>query len=1083
MQILSGGDFVNTPMSEDATNIHSNSIQTILDSLIKRVQKTPSSCAYNFLDNNLNISDSLSSSELLNFSMSLSEAIENVSDEGDRILLLLPQSLYYVKAIYGTLLSQRIAVPLYPPLNPHHYEMVSTIAKDCTATTIISTHAIQKKLSQGDLDNYKWIFIDDINEPSQKDIFTTKLPSEDTIALLQYTSGSTSLPKGVIIRHKNLLSNLKMIQKSFAYDINSSFMGWLPLFHDMGLVGNLFLPMYLGSTSFLMSPTQFMSDPLRWLRAISKYQIVASGGPDFAFRICCERLLDSETDIDLSSWKTAYSGSEPIHFETLQLFSKKFSPFGFNESAICPTYGMAEATLFVSGGLKSKLKACSVNKDFFKRGIIKIEKGNNAHLLVNCGPSSVLNQKVVCINPEDLSLLPPFQIGEICIQGQNVSEGYWGNDSMKKIKINGLNGLFFKTGDLGFLDNHNDLIITGRLKDLIIYEGKNIFPGDIERLIESNSESIITHGTAVFELSKNKINRIISVVEIRRDHIKKFDKDLLGRTIHKDILNNFQIPIDEIYFVKPSVVKRTTSGKIKRSATKNLVASNTLQSLSTWKKSENFNTDYNTKQLSLNEVEETLIETLEKITQSIDISIHSKITQLSLDSMMLVQLFIELEDKLGVSLSYQDINSVQILSEISGLIFKRLAPHHQNPPIVGTPDIKILQKKSWLKKETKPLINLFACNEIKPVDSASIVYLPETLPALSGLSKGDILYQFLQDSPTVYSILELTIGSIAIIIAPIFSDELYTTSLNRDKKLSQSIEMAKHLGAKTVSFAGILPSATNYLKTPTFQIHNDSGTKMTTGHGTTVASVILYIKKSLAVADRVMQNEIVGFLGVGSIGTSTLELMLEALPHPKEIILCDLELKRNYLEDMKSQLVSKNKFKGKITIQTIKNKFSDNFYQASLIVGATNVPAVLDIDKLSPGTIVVDDSSPHCFDVEKAHARQSKLTDLLITEGGILKGQTEIRETRYHPPIMSKLEPHLPGIFTKRNSKEITSCILSSLLSQKFKNAPTTTGKVLVQDSLAHIEQLESLGFSSSDFRLEGKPVPYFSSNKANSLI
>jgi acyl-CoA synthetase (AMP-forming)/AMP-acid ligase II len=301
------------------------------------------------------------------------------------------------------------------------------------------------------------------------------------LAFLQYTSGSTATPKGVMVSHGNLLHNEAIIQQAFAQTSESVIVSWLPLYHDMGLIGNVLQPLYVGAHSVLMSPVAFLQSPFRWLKAISHYRATTSGGPNFAYDLCVRKITEEQkAGLDLSSWQLAFNGAEPIRAETLDRFAKAFASCGFRREAFFPCYGLAEATLFVAG--KTQSNAPAVIKHFEtaalsnNRVIEATDESQDRLSLVGCGGPG-MGQTILIVNPETARVCPPGDVGEIWVSGASVAGGYWNQPEATERTFHASlaessAGPFLRTGDLGFLQA-GELFVTGRLKDLIIIRGRN----------------------------------------------------------------------------------------------------------------------------------------------------------------------------------------------------------------------------------------------------------------------------------------------------------------------------------------------------------------------------------------------------------------------------------------------------------------------------------------------------------------------------------------------------------------------------------------------------------------------------------
>ncbi|HVZ32886.1 MAG TPA: fatty acyl-AMP ligase, partial [Polyangiaceae bacterium] len=454
--------------------------------------------AYRFSDGQTIVA-TLSFSELDGAAQQLAAFLQSRCQLGDRVLLLLEAGVDFVRAFFGCLYAGVTAVPLNLPVGARRLEKIRAIAQNCGARLMLASSASARSL-EGEALDFEHVELNALCEREALAGASYRDPNvtSTTPAFLQYTSGSTGSPKGVVVTHANLLANEEAIKASCAHDRDTVFVGWLPLFHDMGLVGNVLQPAYVGIPSILMPPSAFVRRPLRWLQLISEYGGTTSGGPDFAYDVCVRRIDESQMEgLDLRSWRIAFNGSEPIRARTLEAFARKFAAVGFSSRAFYPVYGLAEATLFVSAperGREPRIR--EVPASALEAGVIPAQdsrarddatggESRREHRLVSCG-SPRGGQVVKIVHPETCAPCTEREVGEIWISGPNVARGYW-NDPEQTARAFGAytaqgEGPFLRTGDLGFLEA-DQLFVTGRIKDLLIVSGKNHYPQDIEHTV------------------------------------------------------------------------------------------------------------------------------------------------------------------------------------------------------------------------------------------------------------------------------------------------------------------------------------------------------------------------------------------------------------------------------------------------------------------------------------------------------------------------------------------------------------------------------------------------------------------------
>ncbi|MCC6508134.1 MAG: aminotransferase class I/II-fold pyridoxal phosphate-dependent enzyme [Pirellulaceae bacterium] len=509
---------------------------------------------------------------------------------GQRVLLVYPPVLDFVVGFFGCLYAGATAVPAYPPRRNRKGQRIHGIAHDCQAQLALTNEQIRQQI-EGDTNWVEWESISIIATDSlandYKQHWTNPRIKPDDLAVLQYTSGSTGSPKGVMLTHANLVRNTEMIMHAFDVRQSSRGMSWLPTYHDMGLVGGILMPVFSGCQLTLMSPMTFLQQPIRWLRAISKHNASISGAPNFAYQLCVEKIRDEELEgIDLSSWKTAFNGAEPIRPSTLEQFVKRFAKVGFDRRAFLPCYGMAETTLIVSGGpqpddpLVASFDARSLEANLV---VEAPADAINARQLVGCG-QILPGERVIIVHPDTLEALDPKQVGEIWVSSPSVGKGYWEKEEATRDTFHALtkdgSGPFLRTGDLGFIYK-NQIFVAGRLKDMIIVRGVNRYPQDIEQTAESAHDALIGGLVAAFAVNAADRERLIICAEIAR--IENCDWGTVIQAIRRDVTQHHELPPDAVLLVRYGTLPRTSSGKVQRHAAKLEYTEETLKVVAGWK--------------------------------------------------------------------------------------------------------------------------------------------------------------------------------------------------------------------------------------------------------------------------------------------------------------------------------------------------------------------------------------------------------------------------------------------------------------------------------------------------------------------
>ena len=502
---------------------------------------------------------------------------------GRTVLLLYPPGLEFMVAFCGCLYAGLIAVPAYPPRPNKSLARIEAIVADAGAAVVLTTSKVLEGLKNhahgpSALSELPCIATDR-SETSNATLWKPPAIGPDSPAFLQYTSGSTAAPKGVIVGHGNILYNLEMIRISFGNGPETIGVGWLPMYHDMGLIGNMLEPIYLGIPCVLMPPLAFLQRPVRWLKAISRYRATTSGGPNFAYELCIEEIdEDEKAGLDLSSWVLAFNGAEPVRSHTMDRFAEAFAPYQFKRTAFYPCYGLAETTLLATGGLKGLYpQVIHVDDQELQAGRItpaQSEKGSST--LVSCG-RTWLEQRVEIVAPETSLPCPEGTIGEIWIAGPNVAQGYWNRPEETERVFRAFTsdgeGPYLRTGDLGARSD-DQIFVTGRLKDLIVIRGRNIYPHDIELCVEEANALLRRGCSAAFSIDIEGEERLVVVAEVvrrARRLVSNQDssRDSLGdlaRTIRKTIADQFEIQLYALSLIKPYSLPKTSSGKVRRFA-------------------------------------------------------------------------------------------------------------------------------------------------------------------------------------------------------------------------------------------------------------------------------------------------------------------------------------------------------------------------------------------------------------------------------------------------------------------------------------------------------------------------------------
>jgi amino acid adenylation domain-containing protein len=549
---------------------------TLVDLLRSRAQSRPGDLAYTFLSEAGTEIAALTYAELDDRARALGAELQRMNATGERALLLFPPGLDFIVAFLGCLYAGVVAVPAYPPRAKRVQSRLRSIARDsqpCVVLTVAQIHSRSEELLHQvpELAGAAWVAVEQVSaDPA--DSWQPVPPHKESLAFLQYTSGSTSSPKGVMVTHGNLVHNEEMIRRAFGQSESSVIVGWLPLYHDMGLIGNVLQPLYLGARCVLMSPLTFLQKPLRWLEAISRYGGTTSGGPNFAYDLCVRKILpEEESGLDLSRWNVAFNGAEPVRPETMERFFNRFGPNGFRREAFYPCYGLAEATLFVTGPQRETspdvltVSAAGIEE----HRITSAEEGDpRGRRFVSCG-HAWMDQEVAIVEPESGRICPAGQVGEIWISGESVAAGYWrqpeATELFFKAQLPDRPETFLRTGDLGFLQD-GGLFITGRLKDLIIIRGRNLYPQDLELTAERSHPSVRPGCSAAFSVTTgvDGEERLVLACEVERR--PEPDPVAVSAAIRGALSEEYEVQIHDVVLLRAGTIPKTSSGKIQRHA-------------------------------------------------------------------------------------------------------------------------------------------------------------------------------------------------------------------------------------------------------------------------------------------------------------------------------------------------------------------------------------------------------------------------------------------------------------------------------------------------------------------------------------
>jgi acyl transferase domain-containing protein/acyl-CoA synthetase (AMP-forming)/AMP-acid ligase II/thioesterase domain-containing protein/acyl carrier protein len=549
---------------------------TLVQLLRRRARHQPEQRAYTFLTDGEAAEVHLSFQDLDRQARALAGRLQALGLRGARALLLYPPGLDYIAALFGCLYAEVLAVPTYPPRRPNSVERLRAVARDCGAAVVLTTPAIRASaqgLAEGipELPALRWLTGDEL-APGREDDWREPPLTADSLAFLQYTSGSTAAPRGVLLTHGNLMHNSALIYQRFGHSAASRGVIWLPPYHDMGLVGGILQPLYGGFPVTLLAPAMFLQSPFRWLQAISRTRATTSGGPDFAYELCVRRTTpEQRATLDLSCWEVAFNGAEPIRPETLERFAAAFEPCGFRPSAFLPCYGLAESTLFVTGrscgagSVRVPVREAALERHQVAAG----KEGQEGTRLLAGSGQVPPDHQVLIVDPETCRPCAADRIGEIWVAGPSVARSYWDKPEetartfQARLADSG-KGPYLRTGDLGFLQD-GELFVTGRLKDLLIIRGQNHYPQDFERTVERCHPALRPGCCAAFSVKAAGEERLVVAAELDRHSRHPNVEDITG-AVRQAVAEAHEVEVYALVLLRFGGLPKTPSGKIQRHA-------------------------------------------------------------------------------------------------------------------------------------------------------------------------------------------------------------------------------------------------------------------------------------------------------------------------------------------------------------------------------------------------------------------------------------------------------------------------------------------------------------------------------------
>ncbi len=696
--------------------------RNLVDLACWRANHQPHRIAYTYLSDAEAIESHITYSELDKRARAIGALLQSLGAAAERVLLLCPPGLEYISAFFGCLYAGAVAVPAYPPQRHRDPARLLSIVQDSQPGFILTTSgglgevkALADRFPE--LKRLKCVETNNIADDISAEWDLE--PRAQTLAFLQYTSGSLLTPKGVMVTHENILSNQLMIQRAFRQTEDSIIVGWLPLYHDMGLIGNVFQPLHLGARAILMSPTAFLQRPFRWLQAISRYRATTSGGPNFGYEICQRRVTEAEkATLDLSCWRVAFNGAEPVFHDTLEKFARGFAGCGFQRESFQPCYGLAEATLLVSGGKKAalamvrKFDATSLEQ----HRVVELDAASEGRSLVSCGTVPP-EEEIAIVHPKTQRVCPAGEIGEIWVSGRCIADGYWNQPEQTAQTFNASlpdhgGRSFLRTGDLGFLCE-GELFVTGRLKDLVIIRGRNHYPQDLERTAELSHAALRPSCGVAFSIAVENEQRLVLVYEVEPRFRGQLDEVI--EQVRRALAEAHELQVHAFLLVRPRTIPKTSSGKVRRQACRSMFLDGKLESLAEMRMEVNGDDeDASILQPTLNTqeaIQDWLVVTLaaKLAVRPEAISVNDPVGRYGLDSLAAIDLAHTIQETLRVNVPLADLLNDNTLAQLASVAFEQVNAVSDTPPVTISPSRDRLhgtlsdgQQALWFLQQMSP---------------------------------------------------------------------------------------------------------------------------------------------------------------------------------------------------------------------------------------------------------------------------------------------------------------------------------------------------------------------------------------------
>jgi len=952
-----------------------------------------------------------------------------------RVGLILDNPIHRIVAVLGVLKAGGAYVPLEPSLPRVRLEGMLEVAS--VSIVIVDRGALERApqtlATMIDLDA-DWASV-----AAQSPEDPLVCVDGENLAYVVFTSGSTGRPKGVMVSHRSLCAAAAAWEH--AYGLRQP-----PLRHLQAagfafdvFTGDWVRALTTGGT-LVACPRPVLLDPPALADLIRRE------------RIECLELVPALADVlaahlerqgeDLGGIRLLAVGSDTLRGRLYRRLRRLVGPGG----RAVNSYGLTEATIDSTyfGELPEGLEG--------EDGPVPIGRplpGTRAYILDGRGEP-----------------VPPGLVGELYIGGPGVARGYVSNPRQTAERFvpdphGGPGSRMYATGDRARWRKDGNLELLGRHDGQVKVRGFRVELAEVEAVLARHPGV----SAAVVGARKDTAGNQRLVAYIVPRTAAEHEVTELRRWLQAE-LPEYMVPSA---FVILEALPLSSNGKIDRKA---LPAPGPGQ------------LDPVVEYVApRNPLEETLVRVWAEVLELERVGVHDNFFDLGGHSLQSVQLVARLTAALNRPVSVKAVFQAPTVAEMADFLERESAAAGSGDRLHRNGDAPAALAR-WLLEsepavlpehatiERRPFLSLFAAAELAPVESVALSYLPSALLHLTGLDRATVIHDWCGNRPLVTEVRETPLGRIGSVLIPRFDDQLYQDRYDLLAVLGDAVRLAHEIGAATVSLTGLLPSASNYGRDLTEALAGHDLPRITTGHATTTSAVVLAVRRALEEGGRALADEHVGFIGLGSVGLATLRLLLSCLPHPARLSLCDVYSKLESLESLRRELIDELGYRGEVRLLASRHEVPAELYEASVIVGATNVAEILDINRLAPGSIVVDDSAPHAFDPEAALRRFHERGDILVTEGGVLLAPEPLPLRVYVPDGLEPwLEAGLVSLIARSNPWNITGCVLSGLLSARFADLAPTIGLIDRQTALDHYERLDALGFKAAGLHLDDSPL------------